>query len=144
MSIDLDTFLTNTSDLGVVGLQGIHDERWEDAGWPARFFDTRQTDSEELYEYQESLEDILYDLDVPSFDFDDEGQWVNEEVALIAVLGLEEDGVIVQPEAFLVHSLGDGGVYLLELAPLDDAQRFEDLPRVAHSLEELRDMIVEK
>lgn len=88
-------------------------------------------------EFAEHLEDILWDMESPSFDDED---WINEDFSILAVIGAGEDDWIVQPQAFLLHSRSSGAVHLLEMAPTD-ASTFEELPRVADSLEQLEDKL---
>lgn len=88
-------------------------------------------------EFAEHLEDILWEMDSPSFDGED---WINDDFAILAVLGAGEGGWVVQPQAFLLHSMSSGHVHLLEMAP-PEAATFEELPVVAESLNELETMI---
>ena len=90
-------------------------------------------------EFFDDLEDILFEMESEGFEDD---EWVNDTFMIIGVLGAQEDGVIVQAQAFLLHSAETDAVHLLEVAP-PRVTRFEDLPIIARTLEDLEELISE-
>ena len=90
-------------------------------------------------EFIDDLEDILFEMESESFEDD---EWTNDTFMIIGVLGAEEDGVMVQAQAFLLHSSETDAVHLLEVAPPKVA-RFEDLPILASTLEDFEELVSE-
>lgn len=91
------------------------------------------TSPNDAAEFIDDLDDILFEMESPSFEDD---EWVNEDFAIIAVLGASEEDVVVQAQLFLLHSESTDAVHVLEMAP-SDAMTFDDLPQIASSLQDL-------
>ncbi len=94
-------------------------------------------DPNDAAEFIDDLDDILSEMDSPSFEDD---EWVNDDFAIIAVLGASEADVVVQPQLFLLHSESTDAVHVLEMAPVDVAT-FSELPQVASTLADLETKI---
>ena len=83
----------------------------------------------------DELDDILWEIDSPSFDRDeDEPVWINDDFTVLALVGSGDEEVWHQTHAVVLHSASSGKVHLLEVAPAS-AESFEGLPVVAASLE---------
>jgi hypothetical protein len=91
---------------------------------------------EDAARFADDLDDVLSDV----FGGLDDGEWLDDEVVLLAALGATEGGRVVQPQAFLLYSSATGAVHVLEMAPTS-ASTLAELPRLAVSLNDLRSML---
>ena len=83
----------------------------------------------------DELDDILWEIDSPSFDRDeDEPVWINDDFTILVLVGSGDEQVWHQTHAVVLHSAASGKVHLLEVAPAS-ADSFGGLAVVAESLE---------